>query len=84
MATLQQTRNQAGAIEQQTKAMDDSSQVFDRNLRKIVQQGIEKYDQIPGKTIWLFSKLVHSNIVNPFIRETVLNFLIDKEEFISS
>ena len=51
MATLQQTRDQAGAIEQQTKAMDDSSQVFDRNFRKTMQQGIEEYDQIPGETI---------------------------------
>ena len=66
------------AIEKQTKAIQESSDIVNKNLHHSIQQGIKDYDEISKKNNQLLTNLVNSNQVDSSIVETISNLLTDK------
>ena len=66
------------AIEKQTKAIQESSDIVNKNLHHSIQQGIEDYDEISKKNNQLLTNLVNSNQVDSSIVKTISNLLTDK------
>ena len=66
------------AIEKQTKAIQESSDIVNKNLHHSIQQGIKDYDEISKKNNQLLTNLVNSNQVDSSIVKTISNLLTDK------
>ena len=68
------------AINDQTKAIEKSSNILNANLQKSIKQGIQEYDEISKKNNQLLTNLVNSNQVDSSIVKTVSNLLNDKNK----
>ena len=66
------------AIENQTKAIQESSNALNKNIQKSIQQGLENYEEISKKNHETLTNLVNSNQVDSSIVKTVSNLLTDK------
>ena len=55
------------AIENQTKAIQESSNAFNKNLQKSIEKGIQEYDEISEKNREMLTNLVNSNQVDSSI-----------------
>ena len=73
----QQSQWLVQAIQDQTRAMRESSKAMNKNLQKSVGKGIQDYDEITNRNIQLVTNLVNSNQVDSSIVKTVFkNFYI--------
>ena len=74
-----QTTSQA--IENQTRAIQESSDILHNNLQKSIKEGIQDFDEIvANRKNQLLLSLVNSNQVDSSIVKTVSNLLNDKNK----
>ena len=74
------TQTTTQAIENQKRALEHSSDILNKNLRKSIKEGIQEYDEIINRNNQLLTNLVNSNQVASSIIKTVSNFLNDKNK----
>ena len=80
-AINQQLHDSSLAIENQTRAIQESSNTLHDNLQKSIKQGIQDFDEITNRNIQLLTKFVQSNQVDSSIVKTVSNLLNTKSQF---
>ena len=69
------TQTTTHAIQAQTEAIKQSSNILNKNLQKSIEKGIQEYDKISNRNIQLVTNLVNSNLVDSSIDKTVSNLL---------
>ena len=77
---LQEIGQQTATIENQTRAIQQSSDILNKSLQKSIKQGIQDYDEITARNNPLLTSLVNSNQVVSSIVKTVSNLLNDKNK----
>ena len=75
------TQTLTQAIENQTTAIEHSSDILNKNLQKSTKEGIQEYDEITNRNNQLLTNLVNSNQVDSSIIKTVSNLLNTKRQF---
>ena len=78
---IQALHDSSLAIENQTRAIQESSNTLHDNLQKSIKEGIQDYDEITNRTNQLLTSLVNSNQVDSGIVRTVSNLLNTKSQF---
>ena len=73
------THTTTQAIENQTRAIEHSSDILNKSLQKSIKEGIQEYDEITNRNNQL-TNLVNSNQVDSSIIKTVSNLLNDKNK----
>ena len=68
------------AIQDQTGAIQESSNTLSKKLHKSVKEGIQEYDKITNRNTQIVTDLVNSNQVDSSIVKTVSNLLIDNNK----
>ena len=78
------TQTTTQAIQDQTRAIQESSNTLNKKLHKSVKEGIQEYDKITNRNNQIVTDLVNSNQVDSSIVKTVSNLLNDnnKSQFI--
>ena len=74
------TQITAHAIQAQTEAIKQSSNIFNKNLQKSIEKGIKEFDKISNRNNQLVTSLVNSNLVDSSIVKTISNLLNDKNK----
>ena len=77
---LQAIGQQTQTIDNQTRAIQQSSDNFKKVLQKSIKQGIQDYDEITNRNNQLLTSLGNSNQVDSSIVRTVSNLLNDKNK----
>ena len=72
------TQTTTHAIQAQTEAIKQSSNILNKNLQKSIEKGIREYDKISNRNNQLVTNLVNSNLVDSSIVKTISNLLNDK------
>ena len=73
------TQTTTQAIQDQTRAIQESSNTPNKKLQKSVEEGIQEYDKISNRNNQVLTNLVKSNTVDSSIVKTVSNLLNDKK-----
>ena len=74
------TQTTTHAIQAQTEAIKQSSNILNKNLQKSIEKGIQEYDKISNRNNQLVTNLVNSNLVDSSIVKTISNLLNDKNK----
>ena len=74
------TQTTTQAIQDQTRAIQESSNTLNKKLHKSVKEGIQEYDKITNRNNQIVTDLVNSNQVDSSIVKTVSNLLNDNNE----
>ena len=77
------TQTTTQAIENQTRAIEHSSDILNKNLQKSIKEGIQEYDEITNRNNQLLTIFVNSNQVDSSIIKTVSNLFNTKSQFSS-
>ena len=72
------TQTTTHAIQVQTEAIKQSSNILNKNLQKSIEKRIQEYDKISNRNNQLVTNLVNSNLVDSSIVKTISNLLNDK------
>ena len=75
------TQTATQAIENQTRAIEQSSDILNRNLQKSIEKVIQEFDEITNRNNQILTNLVNSNQVDSSIIKTVSNILNTKSQF---
>ena len=75
------TQTTTQAIENQTRAIEHSSDILNKNLQKSIKEGRQEYDEITNRNNEILKNLVNSNKVDSNIIKTVSNLLNTKSQF---
>ena len=75
------TQTTTQAIENQTRAIEHSSDILNKNLQKSIKEGIQEYGEITKRNNKLLTNLVNSNQVDSSIIKTVSKLLNTKSQF---
>ena len=75
------TQTTTQAIENQTRAIEHSSDILNENLQKSIKEGVQEHDEVTNRNIQLLKNLVKSNQVDSSIIKTVSNLLNTKSQF---
>ena len=70
------TQTTTQAIQDQTRAIQESSNTLNKKLHKAVKEGIQEYDKITNRNNQIVTDLVNSNQVDSSIVKTVSTFLM--------
>ena len=68
------------AIQDQTRAIQESSNTLNKKIHKSVKEGIQEYDKITNRNNQIVTDLVNSNQVDSSIVKTVSNLLNDNNK----
>ena len=79
-ALLDSTQTTTQAIQDQTRAIQESSNTLNKKLHKSVKEGIQEYDKITNRNNQIVTDLVNSNQVDSSIVKTVSNLLNDNNK----
>ena len=74
------TETTTRAIQDQTRAIQESSNTLNKKLHKSVKEGIQEYDKITNRNNQIVTDLVNSNQVDSSIVKTVSNLLNDNNK----
>ena len=74
------TQTTTQAIQDQTRAIQESSNTPNKKIHKSVKEGIQEYDKITNRNNQIFTDLVNSNQVHSSIVKTVSNLLNDNNK----
>ena len=74
------TQTTTQAIQDQTRAIQESSNTLNKKLHKSVKEGIQEYDKITNRNNQIVTDLVNSNQVDSSIVKTVSNLLNDNNK----
>ena len=74
------TQTTTQAIQDQTRAIQESSNTLNKKLHKSVKEGIQEDDKITNRNNQIVTYLVNSNQVDSSIVKTVSNLLNDKNK----
>ena len=74
------TQTTTQAIQDQTRAIQESSNTLYKKLHKSVKEGIQEYDKITNRNNQIVTDLVNSNQVDSSIVKTVSNLLNDNNK----
>ena len=74
------TQTTTQAIQDQTRAIQESSNTLNKKLHKSVKEGIKEYDKITNRNNQIVTDLVNSNQVDSSIVKTVSNLLNDNNK----
>ena len=74
------TQTTTHAIQDQTEAIEQSSNILNKNLQKSIEKGIQQYDTISNRNNRLVTNVVNSNLVESSIVKTISNLLNDKNK----
>ena len=74
------TQTTTHAIQAQTEAIKQSSNIHNENLQTSIEKGIQEYDKISNRNNQLFINLVNSNLVDSYIVKTISNHLNAKNK----
>ena len=74
------TQTTTHAIQDQTEAIEQSSNILKKNLQKSIEKGIQQYDTISNRNNRLVTNVVNSNLVESSIVKTISNLLNDKNK----
>ena len=74
------TQTTTQAIQDQTRAIQESSNTLNKKLHKSVKEGIQEYDKITNRNNQIVADLVNSNQVDSSIVKTVSNLLNDNNK----
>ena len=74
------TQTTTQAIQDQTRAIQESSDTLNKKLHKSVKEGIQEYDKITSRNNQIVTDLVNSNQVDSSIVKTVSNLLNDNNK----
>ena len=74
------TQTTTQAIQDQTRAIQESSNTPNKKLHKSVKEGIQEYDKITNRNNQIVTDLVNSNQVDSSIVKTVSNLLNDNNK----
>ena len=74
------TQTTTHAIRDQTEAIEQSSNILNKNLQKSIEKGIQQYDTISNRNNRLVTNVVNSNLVESSIVKTISNLLNDKNK----
>ena len=74
------TQTTTQAIQDQTRAIQESSDTPNKKLHKSVKEGIQEYDKITSRNNQIVTDLVNSNQVDSSIVKTVSNLLNDNNK----
>ena len=79
-ATHANSQTTVQAIENQTRAIRESSNALNKNLQNSIKEGMQEYDEITNRNNQILTSLVNSNRVDSSIVKTVSNLLNDKNK----
>ena len=68
------------ALENQTRAIRESSNALNKNLQKSIKEEMQEYDEITNRNDQILTSLLNSNQVDSSIVKTVSNLLNDKNK----
>ena len=74
------TQTTTQAIQDQTRAIQESSNTLNKKLHKSLKEGIQEYDKISNRNNQILTNLVNSNTVDSSIVKTVSNLLNDNNK----
>ena len=74
------TQTTTQAIQDQTRAIQESSNTLNKKLHKSVKEGIQEFDKITNRNNQIVTDLVNSNQVDSSIVKTVSNLLNDNNK----
>ena len=74
------TQTTTQAIQDQTRAIQESSNTLNKKIHKSVKEGIQEYDKITNRNNQIVTDLVNSNQVDSSIVKTVSNLLNDNNK----
>ena len=74
------TQTTTQAIQDQTRAIRESSNTLNKKLHKSLKEGIQEYDKISNRDNQVLTNLVNSNTVDSSFVKTVSNLLNDKNK----
>ena len=74
------TQTTTQAIQDQTRAIQESSNTLNKKLHKSVKEGIQEYDKITNRNNQIVTDLVNSNQVDSSIVKTASNLLNDNNK----
>ena len=74
------TQTTTHAIQAQTEAIKQSSNIPNKNLLKSIEKGLQEYDKISNRNNQLVTNLVSSNLVDSSIVKTISILLNDKNK----
>ena len=74
------TQTTTQAIQDQTRAIQESSNTLNKTIHKSVKEGIQEYDKITNRNNQIVTDLVNSNQVDSSIVKTVSNLLNDNNK----
>ena len=77
------TQTKTEAIENQTRAIEHSSDNSNNKLQKSFKEGIQEYDEITNRKNQLLTSLVNSNQVDSSIIKTISNLFNTQSQFSS-
>ena len=72
------TQTTTHAIQAQTEATKQSSNILDENLQKSIEKGIQEYDKISNRNNQLVTNLVNSDLVDSSLLKQFPTFSMTK------